>query len=62
MLEYFKTILKKVSFDKNLFERELRKSIKRLMPNEVQELRIWCYEQFSGRFHTILDRCFLTLA
>lgn len=58
MLEYFKTILKKVSFDRKLFERELRKSIKRLMPGEVDELRQWCYQHFSHQYNLILDRCF----
>tara|TARA_R110000764_G_scaffold219818_2_gene307935 strand:- start:11040 stop:11225 length:186 start_codon:yes stop_codon:yes gene_type:complete len=41
MLDYTKTILQKVSFDVKLFARELRKAISRLLPSEVQELRIW---------------------
>nr|WP_297785628.1 hypothetical protein [uncultured Allomuricauda sp.] len=41
MLDYTKTILQKVSFDVKLFARELRKAISRLLPSEVEELRIW---------------------
>ncbi|WP_417886252.1 hypothetical protein [Zunongwangia sp.] len=41
MFDYTKTILEKVSFDANLFCREVQKAISRLLPHEVQELRIW---------------------
>ena len=36
MLEYFKTILSKVSFSKYLFEKELRKAIKVLVAEELR--------------------------
>ena len=39
--EYTKTILEKVSFDKNIFKRELTKANKLLLPHERQELVIW---------------------
>ena len=45
MLEYSKTILKKVSFDVKLFCKELKKALMNLLPHEVEELRIWL-EQF----------------
>lgn len=41
MFEYTKTILNKVSFDSSLFCRELEKAIQRLLPYEIEELRIW---------------------
>ncbi len=41
MFDYTKTVLQKVSFDVKLFMRELRKAISRLLPSEVEELRIW---------------------
>lgn len=59
MLEYFKTILRKVSFDRYLFEKELRKSIARLIPPEVEMLKQWCYQHFSGRYKVILDKHFV---
>ncbi len=41
MLEYTKTVLKKVSFDTKLFCKELKKAVARLLPEEVEELRQW---------------------
>lgn len=58
MLEYIKLILQKVSFDGRLFEKELKKAIARLVPNEVEELKNWCYAQFSNTYYLILDKCF----
>ncbi len=47
MYEYTKTILKKVSFDTDLFCRELDKALTRLLPYEVEELTIWL-RQFTA--------------
>lgn len=47
MLEYTKTILSKVSFNSELFCRELEKSLQRLLPYEIQELIIWL-KQFTA--------------
>ena len=58
MLEYVKTILSKVSFDSSLFEKELRKAIRSLLHNEVEELQQWCYLQFAQTHKPILNRCF----
>lgn len=58
MLEYAKTILKKVSFDTRLFEKELRKAIKLLVHEELQELKSWCYATFGDRYAFILKKCF----
>ena len=44
MYEYTKTILKKVSFSSDLFCKELEKSLKRLLPHEIEELAIWLRE------------------
>jgi DNA replication protein DnaD len=41
IFEYTKTVLKKVSFDVELFCKELDKAIKRLLPFEIEELRLW---------------------
>ncbi len=58
MLEYFKTILSKVSFDKRLFEKELRKAIKSLVDQEVMMLKEWCYLNFGQKYQPILNQCF----
>ncbi len=58
MLEYVKLILEKVSFDQQLFEKELRKNMQELIKEEVAELKKWCYENFSMRYPQVLNRCF----
>jgi hypothetical protein len=58
MLQYFKTILKKVSFSAELFEKELRKAIKALVGKELEELKEWCYREFGKVYHSILARNF----
>ncbi len=59
MLNYFKSILTRVSFDDKLFEKELLKAIKTLIADEVQELRAWCYANFGEQHGLILNRCFV---
>ncbi len=49
ILDYTKTILKKVSFDVHLFCKELKKAVKRLLPFEVEELRIWLLQYTADR-------------
>ncbi len=58
MLEYFKTILSKVSFDQKLFEKELKKAIKSLINNEIVILKEWCYQMFGTQHQPILNSCF----
>ena len=58
MLEYIKTILKKVSFDRQLFEKELRKALAQLVPEDKRALESWCYAQFRSRYPTVLNQCF----
>lgn len=47
MFEYTKTVLKKVSFNSELFCKELEKALSRLLPYEVDELKIWL-KQFTA--------------
>ena len=47
MFEYTKTVLKKVSFNTDLFCKELEKALQRLLPYEVDELTIWL-KQFTS--------------
>ncbi len=58
MLEYIKIILSKVSFHKELFEKELKKAISQLIPDEVLELKSWCYAKFGEAYNAIFSRCF----
>jgi len=58
MIEYVKTILEKVSFSRYLFERELRKGLRLILPTEVQEFKDWCYSMFGKIHESILNRHF----
>jgi hypothetical protein len=58
MIEYVKTILEKVSFSRYLFERELRKGLRLILPTEVQEFKAWCYSTFGKDHEPVLDRYF----
>ena len=49
MFEYTKTVLRKVSFDVTLFCRELEKAVNRLLPYEVDELRIWLLDYTANK-------------
>ena len=39
--DYTKTVLERVSFDPVLFERELKKAIRNLLPYEIEHLKNW---------------------
>ena len=41
MFEYTKTVLNKVSFDPSLFCKEVQKAILRLLPYEIEELKLF---------------------
>lgn len=43
MLEYTKTVLKKVSFDTTLFCKEVQKAVSRLLPYEIEELKLFIH-------------------
>ena len=44
MFEYTKVVLEKVSFNKELFKKELEKAVNRLLPYEIKELYYWLRE------------------
>ncbi|UOQ98534.1 hypothetical protein MUN81_03360 [Hymenobacter sp. 5317J-9] len=58
MLDYVKMILLKVSFSKVLFEKELRKALKMLVPAELTDFRAWCYQQFARVYRRVLKKVF----
>ncbi len=59
MFEYTKTVLKKVSFDSVLFCKELQKAAKRLLPYEIEELRVWI--QDLTKTNPELNQCIVYL-
>jgi len=44
MFDYTIAVLEKVSFDVNLFGKEVEKALKRLLPHEIEELKIFLNE------------------
>tara|TARA_Y100000589_G_scaffold79367_1_gene73059 strand:- start:3564 stop:3749 length:186 start_codon:yes stop_codon:yes gene_type:complete len=57
MLEFSKIVLKKVSFDKKLFKKELRKSAMWLSKNDMIILKIWALSTFS-QYNYIIKEVF----
>ncbi len=62
MLEYAKVILPKVSFSKELFSKELSKCINWVEPDQLQNLRNWCYENFKEMYPDVLAKAFADIA
>ncbi len=58
ILDYVKLILEKVSFDKILFEKELKKGLVQLSKIEVLKLKKWCYATFGEMYRAILNKVF----
>ena len=50
MLEYGYQILQKLSFDKALFHRELKKLVSYLTHDEVQQLKQWLKKNYSSEY------------
>jgi hypothetical protein len=55
MFEYTKQILTKVSFDRNLFRKELIKAIRILKREERRLLKIWCVTTFAAYSDVVID-------
>lgn len=58
MLEYSKTILQKVSFNKYLFRKELKKALRLLKREEIIMLQIWCLVSYNDRYGNIIREVF----
>lgn len=58
MFEMYKYILAKVSFDKNIFKKELTKAATRLKEEEIIELRKWCAENFNKQYQGLFEEVF----
>jgi hypothetical protein len=58
ILDYVKLILEKVSFDKVLFEKELKKGLSQLSKLDILKLKKWCYDTFGKMYKTVLNKVF----
>jgi hypothetical protein len=58
MLKYTETVLQKVSFNKDLFRKELKKSIKWLKKEEMIILKTWCLINFGAIYMDVITEVF----
>jgi len=58
MLEFSKQILQKVSFDRQLFSKELKKAIQWLKQEEATVLKIWCLATFGHVYTDVIADAF----
>lgn len=58
MLELSKKILSKVSFDRKLFRKELKKAVKWVNKDELVLLRAWCLTTFGHMYAEIILEVF----
>jgi hypothetical protein len=61
MLDYTKLILRKVSFSRELFGKELKKSIKWLKKEEILLLQSWCILTFGDIYGDVIQESFKQL-
>ena len=61
MFDYTKAVLSKVSFDVNLFCKELKKAMDRLLPYEIEELKIWVDDLLRQNPQLNLNKCLIYL-
>jgi coproporphyrinogen III oxidase-like Fe-S oxidoreductase len=59
MLELTKKILTKVSFDAQLFQKELNKALKWITDaEEIQKFQEWCIKEFGSKYPVIIKKAF----
>lgn len=58
MFEYTKQILTKVSFDRVLFRKELKKAMKWLKNEERRMLMVWCLATFGHTYSDVIREVF----
>lgn len=62
MLEFTKSILTKVSFDRFLFKKELKKAVKWLTKEELHHLKTWCQQRFGAIYGDVIHETFAAVA
>lgn len=59
MLDLTKKILKRVSFDANLFQKELNKGLKWITDaEEIRRFQEWCIKEFGAKYPVIIKKAF----
>jgi len=58
MLDYSKNLLKKVSFDRILFKKELKKAIGWINKDERMVFQVWCLATFGHQYKDVISESF----
>jgi len=58
MLDYSKNLLNKVSFDRKLFRKELKKAISWINKEERITLQVWCLATFGHLYKDVIAESF----
>lgn len=58
MLDLCKEILTKVSFDKLLFQKELKKALAWIKKEEIEGFKEWCIAKFGNLYPDVLRLAF----
>ena len=58
MLKYTEIVLQKVSFNRELFRNELKKSVKWLRKEDVNKLKAFCIVNFGAIYMDIINEVF----
>lgn len=58
MYEFSKQVLQKVSFDRSLFSKELKKAIKWVKKDELTLLKAWCLATFGHMYRDVIMDAF----
>ena len=58
MLDFCKTVLIRVSFDRRLFAKELKKSFKWLSREDAETLRQWALAQYHHKYAKLIASTF----
>lgn len=59
MFELTKKILRNVSFDSQLFQKELNKALKWITDaEEIKRFREWCIVEFGAKYPVIINKAF----
>lgn len=62
MLDFSKHILKSVSFDRALFQKELMKMLTRLKPDEATLLKAWALATFGHMYGDMIQDAYKSIA
>jgi hypothetical protein len=58
MFELSKVILQRVSFDRHLFSKELKKAIRWIKREDLHAFKAWCQAHFGNKYPDVIEETF----